>query len=329
MYYFYLPSGLFPATKFYVEMIQKALLARGECIKQVAKISDIPSGAKIVTINDKDFYIAYKLKRPRLTINWFQGITPEEIDLMFKEKWYRKIKVAGRTYTEKFAITHSDFNIFVSEEMVKHYRDKYGYIGNNYTVIPCFNSYYQENVFSQERYKKPSFVYAGNLDAWQCFERTVIIFKKIKGLLPDASLSVFTYQQEKAGQILKKNKVEANICCLPVDKLNQELQKYKYGFIVRDDIPVNHVATPTKLCNYVSSGLIPVFSNSLRTYSSNEMISDNNAIVFSSDEECVEKILKMESTQVKPENIRHKSLDLFRRIWNEELYVQRLTEILP
>ena len=48
-----------------------------------------------------------------------------------------------------------------------------------------------------------------------------------------------------------------------MDELQDELNQYKYGFILRDNHIVNRVATPTKMNSYLSNYLIPIFSNTV------------------------------------------------------------------
>lgn len=327
MYYFYFSEGLSAATEFYVSMIRDALLKRGEKVLYTQNLREIPMHSKIVTINDKDFYIAYKLKKPSLTINWFQGITPEEIALMFESNLYTRLKVIGRTHTERFAVRHSDFSLFVSEQMLGHYKNKYGHCGENHIIMPCFNSSLQDDVFYTSRYETPSFVYAGNLAAWQCFDKTVMIFKNLKQFLPDATLSIFTFEIDKAKRILSQNEVEADVSNKSVTELNMELKKYKYGFIVRDDIAVNHVATPTKMANYIGAGLIPVFSNSLKAF--NQNLESKYLISFSNEQECVDKILRMEERDIDIEQMKSDYESMFFKYWNEKSYIEKLSSILP
>lgn len=91
---------------------------------------------------------------------------------------------------------------FVSEAMRQHYRRKFGYRGNNYMIMPCFNQDLEEDAFAQSKYETPSFVYTGSLAKWQCFERTVETFKAIQEALPSAKFSVFTGQLEEAKEVI-------------------------------------------------------------------------------------------------------------------------------
>ena len=50
------------------------------------------------------------------------------------------------------------------------------------------------------------------------------------------------------------------------DELAQRIQNCKYGFVVREDTIINQVATPTKFSNYLSNGIIPIFSRCLKSF---------------------------------------------------------------
>ena len=50
---------------------------------------------------------------------------------------------------------------------------------------------------------------------------------------------------------------------VPKEQVKSELENATYGFIIRHDIEVNRVATPTKISSYLSAGVLPIYSNCL------------------------------------------------------------------
>lgn len=54
--------------------------------------------------------------------------------------------------------------------------------------------------------------------------------------------------------------------------MSEALADVKFGFVLRNDVPVNRVATPTKLSSYLSAGVIPVFSKYLKDFIIGQMI---------------------------------------------------------
>lgn len=49
-------------------------------------------------------------------------------------------------------------------------------------------------------------------------------------------------------------------------QLNEELKKYKYGFLLRKDHIVNNVATPTKFNSYLAAGVIPICTDTIHAF---------------------------------------------------------------
>lgn len=81
-------------------------------------------------------------------------------------------------------------------------------------------------------------------------------------------MKVLTFNQAGAREILRAKGVERyEVGCVPPEKVAGELAKVAYGFVIREDDPVNRVATPTKLSSYMAAGVIPVFSDCIGSFS--------------------------------------------------------------
>ena len=180
-------------------------------------------------------------------------------------KYFRK---ALWEFLERFALKHAEKIFFVSETMLGHYKRKYGYAKKNHFIMPCFNQELDLSCFTVDKYKSPSFVYAGSMSRWQCIDETLLLYKKIKQQFPQAALTLLTKEQEYAKQLCEKYHVTADIQFVPSSELQNKLKEYKYGFIVRDDITVNNVATPTKMNSYMAAGVIPVYSDVIGDFKS-------------------------------------------------------------
>lgn len=199
-------------------------------------------------------------------ILWCQGIIPEESYLRNRSK----SKSAILSLIEKRALKKAAFCLFVSDDMRRHYEVKYGlsFEGRCF-VMPCFNSMFeQESFFAEGKYDSPIFAYVGSMAAWQCFDATVDLYKELEARLPGALLKVLTFDQAGARKILRAKGVERyEVGCVPPEKVAGELAKVAYGFVIREDDPVNRVATPTKLSSYMAAGVIPVFSDCIGSFS--------------------------------------------------------------
>jgi len=199
------------------------------------------------------------LKPGNKKINWFQGINPEEAVMIYKNK----LRAFIWEIYERITLKNAVLNLFVSKAMQSHYNNKYGYNGDNYLIMPCYNAYLNPAAFlDKDKYTNPKFVYSGSLSTWQCINKVLEIFKHVQSLIPDASLMILTAAQTKARLMIKQHQLNnCDVAYIPSDQIGDELKKYKYGFLIREDHMVNTVSTPTKMNTYLANGIIPVFSD--------------------------------------------------------------------
>lgn len=259
-------------TDFYLETVASALEKAGfatttvsaesvkECVAAHARSEDW-----FLSSNAMETCRLY-LQGARNIILWCQGIIPEESYLRNGSKG----KSAILSLIEKSALKKAAFCLFVSDDMRRHYETKYGlsFEGRCF-VMPCFNSMFEQgSFFAEGKYDSPTFAYVGSMAAWQCFEETVDLYKELESRLPGAFLKVLTFNQAGAREILRAKGVERyEVGCVPPEKVAGELAKVAYGFVIREDDPVNRVATPTKLSSYMAAGVIPVFSDCIGSFS--------------------------------------------------------------
>ncbi len=329
MYYFYLPDGLLDVTAGYINIIRKAIEYRGEEVKIVNSLNQIPKYSKVFTEYDKFCMDVLLWRKATVAVNWFQGVTPEETYLMHKGTLLSRIRYAAHRVMEKFVLKRATFKLFVSKAMLHHYQSVYKYKGDDYFIMPCFNTTLGDNIFNEERYSNPKFVYAGSMSVWQCIDATLELFKLIKQSIPAATLDIYTSERDKAESLCKKHSVEAKIDCVPASELENRLRNYKYGFIVRDDTIINRVATPTKMSNYMGAGLIPVFSNTIMAYKENIAIDNPYAVCFNNNEDAVNDIVGIERSDVDLKEIEKIYRHIFNHYWNEQYYIEQLSKVLP
>ena len=217
---------------------------------------------------------------------------------------------------------------FVSEAMLQHYEKKYKVkVKHKAMIIPCYNKHLQKDTFfTPNRYTKPYFVYAGSLSAWQCFDEMLIIYKKIEEKLPHSKLTILTAEIEKANTALTEKQIQHfEVKYIPLEELEVELSKYKYGFLIRKTNVINYVATPTKMNSYLSVGLIPIFTDAVGDF--NEKIHlEEYELKFSGDiniEKSVQKILEFENNiNVNPKNYYNFVKSIFDNYYNDDKYIK-------
>ena len=260
--FFYLTKykSINDAVQFYLQIVSEALTGKPK-FDVSEKLKGAKSADVIVTYFVKDYFVARILNPRGIIINWFQVILPEESYLWQKNK----LRYYMYSFMEWFCLRTSDYNFFVSKAMLGHYQRKYDYKGNKYFIMPCFNAHLKDNF--EMKVDRPSFVYIGSLSKWQCLDKTLELFKEINKHIPTASLEVLTNKQEEARQLLKKYQiVNATVNYVPLEELSEYLVEFKYGFLIREDININNVATPNKLCTYMASGVIPIYSDVIESF---------------------------------------------------------------
>lgn len=327
MYKFYLEEkDYFDATIFYTSIISDAILTTGGKTEYVDSLSKIEDGDIVFVINIWAAQKVWSTKKEIKVIVWFQGIAPEESvlsSISFIDNIKSTIKLR---YFEYITLRKSRFNLFVSEKMVEHYKRIYNYNKNNYYIMPCFNQELDQPSFFDSKYNTPSFVYTGNLAAWQCFEPMVKLFSEIKNNLPSATLTIYTKEQEKAKNILSKYGIQAEIKYVPFQILSQEIRQYKYGFIIREDIEINRVATPTKMNSYLASGIIPVYTNVVGAFK--EKLSNlHYAVPLDKKGNGLEKLYELEKIPIKAEDVLYEYNHVFCDYYNRTKYVNEISSL--
>jgi len=204
---------------------------------------------------------------------WIQGDWPEES----YNRNSSLLRYSLLKYLEFYSVQKCSKLFLVSSGLLSHYS---AIIGNRLRekcyVMPCFNI---EKI--EERCDKipHSFVYAGSINEYQCFNEVLEFFKKYKRVFEEAELYIYTRDIDKARIILSEYSVEpVELCSLKVEELADKLKVIKYGFLLRKNLILNWHATPTKLGTYLSNNIVPIISESLREYKL--MFSDFNALMF-------------------------------------------------
>jgi len=307
-----------------MDIIKKGIKKAGYDVTDTFDYTDI-KGNDVVTLNPPQL-VKMREKGARTISVWFQGIDAEEYLYYVPVSWFKKIeRFLVLSIYDWIALRKAKMCFFVSERMLEHYRKKYSYKKNNYIIMPCFNDQIKQDAFVDLKYKTPSFVYTGNLAGWQCFPKIVELFKMIKAKLPEATLTVYTPDQEEANAILTTKGVDASIKYVPYTQLAEEIKGFKYGFLIRDDHPVNNVATPTKMCNYLANGIIPIYSNVIGDFKK-ELKNLEFAVPLGINYEGIEKLFKLEETEIKAQRVKNDFQTVFDKYYSIEYYVELISK---
>lgn len=163
---------------------------------------------------------------------------------------------------EPYVVNHSDFRIAVSNNLVKHWKEKFNYSQNKHVVIPTTISRNLEINISKKDKSIIGFnnndivlVYSGSDYSWQSFE---LIIKFIEEQLLNNELIRVLFLSKENPSIIKlknlyKNKIQ--IKWVDVNQVNNYLINCDYGLILREDTITNNVSSPTKIGEYLFAGL--------------------------------------------------------------------------
>jgi hypothetical protein len=100
------------------------------------------------------------------------------------------------------------------------------------------------------------YIYSGSLAAYQCFEETVDLFRRMVADGGKVRLIVLAPEVEAARQITKDFPENRVICKSAAhNEVNAFLNAADFGMLLREPTPVNHVAFPTKFAEYSLTGL--------------------------------------------------------------------------
>lgn len=315
------------ATDFYVKILEDALKKSGYDVERVCNVKNIEKKDKVLTISSKAFFDVWIHNPKQYIINWFQGVAPEESLMLFDGKPQGYLRKLILSFLEPFALKKSKANFFVSKSMLTHYERKYKYKKDNYFLMPCFNQLFDENNFFDARYNSPNFLYAGSMAKWQCVDETLMLFKKIQEHYPLAKLTILTGEKDTAEKLLQKfNLIDVTVKHVPYQQLNSELKKYKYGFLLRKDIIVNNVATPTKMNSYLANGIIPIYSTVIHDFAAN--INSKYIIqlpVDNYEQECLNKLKSLEEPLLASE-VREDFENIFKKYYSKDHYIKLLND---
>ena len=308
---------------FYVDVIAQACmrLGYGECKSvTIGELNNVSKDALIIAISHYTVCRLY-LKGYRKILYWVQGTSPDE-SFMRNHSYIRKWAISAIEYV---ALRKAKYVFMVSKGMLDYYKRKYHKdLSYKTYIMPCYNSEIKKTLFMTPRkYDNNTFCYVGGLSVWQCFPETVDIYKKVEDAIPNSFFKVFTGDKEKAESILKDKGVKNySVCHAAHDKLLEAIADCKYGFIVRKESPVNYVATPTKLSNYMSAGLIPIVSNTVAFFS--EILGKSQYSVILDENRSIDQIIEMSQQKISADSVYEEFNKAFKKFYNTEFHIKQI-----
>lgn len=181
---------------------------------------------------------------------------------------------------ERKGMSKADYIICQSNEMKKYLVKKYHVLKEKVFVYRCAgdtNLFYYDPVLRNQirenlgiSLQERLFVYSGGFHSWQKVDESILIFKKYTKLYnPNSILLILTLDKTSAYSLVKNKYSDISSRIIIKSVLNKEVNGYlnaaDVAFILRDNLVLNAVASPTKMAEYMLSGL-PVISTSVAKY---------------------------------------------------------------
>ena len=126
---------------------------------------------------------------------------------------------------------------------------------------------------------------------------------------------------------MKKYGVEPDLRYVPYQQLSKEIQDFKYGFLIREDDPVNNVATPTKMNSYLANAIIPIYSTVIGSFRDN-LKELHYAVPVNQADDCIQKIIELEKENINSEDVLADYKRIFEKFYSREYYVAALAETI-
>lgn len=313
-------------TDFYLETIAEAYKYLGEEVQFFTSWQEYSPKKTDMTVIATPLEVLEMVKRRQKFVMWFQGIRPEE-SYTVHHSWLRSKLLE---FAEQIVLKKGEFFFFVSTYMKEHFEKKYKVdLSKNSFIMACSNEdMHKENFFVPNKYQKNVFCYAGSINTWQCVDETLALYKQIEERIPDAELLLLVKNRKLAEKMVEKHGIRHyEIDFVPVETLQKRLENVKYGFIVRDDIELNRVATPTKMSTYMVNGVIPVISDCLHGLT--EIAGSSRFVIRLESKEDYKAILKSVQSSINAESVYQDFSEIYQTHYDRAKKVKEIVGILP
>ncbi|MES2427315.1 MAG: glycosyl transferase family 1 [Bacteroidota bacterium] len=189
------------------------------------------------------------------------GVVPEEIKY-FKNNilsfWFM-------AFVEKLVFTKNNVTVIcVTNTMQKYFRYKYPNFKGKFILYNIFPANLSPNSSFKDYNKDQSdsaitVIYSGGAASWQKIDLMLDTIEQnqannIKYIILSLELKEF----DKRIAARKINRENLQLKMVEPKELIDFYQKADFGFLLRDDNIVNQVASPTKLIEYLSYGIVPI-----------------------------------------------------------------------
>lgn len=202
-----------------------------------------------------------------------RGLPIEESQMSHGDQFIHKMNRRIKAYAINYAKSHCDMYNFVTNRLRVYDIQNYGYDAElPYTIIPTLyhadtiNLNVLNRIRQEEKCDKEDFIvtYTGSTAAWQSVERLIDIIEQIYRHNGKARFFILTNGAiegvERLPGDLQSRIIIKNV---PHAKIKYYLAMSNVGIVIRDENIVNQVAAPTKIAEYITSGMKILYSGDI------------------------------------------------------------------
>ena len=160
---------------------------------------------------------------------------------------------------EAMAIRDADLCVAVTHHMIAEFEAKYRTAVPHSLVLPISIPPEEHRMDIAEKQKAfTKIVYCGGVQKWQRVEEMLDAVNQSKAR--NAEYAFYVNDGETFARMLAEKPVGKPVAfgTKTGRDLKDALADADFGFLLRDDSPVNRVACPTKLTEYILNGIIPI-----------------------------------------------------------------------
>lgn len=185
------------------------------------------------------------------------GTVPEEYELSGSE-----LGCQLANNIEEVMANKVDVVVAVTEAMGRYLRQKYPQMQAEVIVVPIFNKDLLEPIACEKKSIEESIsvVYAGGTQPWQNIDLMQDVMEATRTMY---EYKMFVPNPDEFHRLWGARSKDINMVVeskSPAD-LYKEYETCDFGFVLRDSCPVNYVACPTKIIEYLKFGIIPVLKS--------------------------------------------------------------------
>ena len=97
--------------------------------------------------------------------------------------------------------------------------------------------------------------------------------------------------------------------------------------MIRQDVAVNNVATPTKMSSYLANGIIPIFTNVIGDFKK-ELKNLTYSIPLDVNNNGIDKLFELENKKISSKDVMEEYNTIFSRYYSEDYYIEKISKDL-